>query len=444
MAAGATEQTHTPPETPPPPSSAFPWRRLLAAATPGLGLALTALVTRLGFATYHDEGYYLPLARKFAEGLSLDLIRTYDGIPSALGPVFYLVHGLWLRLAGDSLLMARILTVLIGSAVGAVVVEIGRVAGVRHPIWFGLAVLGLPHFATCGITMLSEPMALLGSTLGVYCWLRGLVSERPGWFLVASIPLALAIDVRVTQLALVPALLFVGLAAAGAKAARMASMALALAPQVPVWWLWGGLLPPTQRRGVVLPGAEAQAGINLPTFVHLATVLGFLAWPVFPALAPRIRRDWKLWGLMIACAVGLYLAARPDYSFRFAGPLSTLARVRGGLLRPALAPFAVAGCLLTLWGVLLVLDRREAVVDRALAAVGVAGLGIYVLSPLAFERYALTCSPFWLALIGPRLEDRRWCWALWRAWVVALLVMAVASVAVLFYGPPIPPAGAGG
>src|SRR5579871_3859203 len=76
------------PEAPRAISPAVPWMRILAAATPGLGLALAACVTGLRFPSYHDEGHYLPLARLFSQGVSLDLVRTYAGYPSALGPAF--------------------------------------------------------------------------------------------------------------------------------------------------------------------------------------------------------------------------------------------------------------------------------------------------------------------------------------------------------------------
>src|SRR5262249_62122845 len=129
----------------------------------------------------------------------------------------------------------------------------------------------------------------------VLCCLRGFLSDRPRWFLLPTMPLALALDVRPTQLALIPALLFVGLTTTGPKLARVVSLALAVASRLPLWWLWGGLLPPTQRSGTVLQGSEAEAGINLPTLIHLTTVVGFLAWPAFPALIPRLRRAWWPW-----------------------------------------------------------------------------------------------------------------------------------------------------
>ena len=174
---------------------------------PGLGLLGAAVATRLDFPLYHDEQYYIPLSRRFARGISVDLIRTYDGIASSPGPLLYATYAAFIQVIGDSIRSMRAVSILIMGLFGAVAVDVGRLAGIRNLAWFGLAVLTLPHFASSGITVLSEPVALLGSGLAVNFWLRGLRTGRVGWFWLSALPLAVSINVRPTQLPLAPALM---------------------------------------------------------------------------------------------------------------------------------------------------------------------------------------------------------------------------------------------
>ncbi len=405
------------------------WRIILGYLIPGLGLVAIALTTGLDFAPYHDEQFYIPLSHRFAHGITLRLIRTYDGFASSAGPLMYATYGAWLRIVGDGARAARSFSVLLMSLAGVVAVDVGRLSGVRNLIWFGLAVLALPHYATCGITVLSEPMALLGGLLAVDCWLRGLRSRRDGWFWLAAFPMAVAINARPTQLGLVLALSAIGSLVDGIRLAKLAPPALAILAQVPHWCLWGGPFPPTQTSGMI-PGLETRAGVNLTTLVHLISFVGFVLWPALIAGMRRVgppRLSWVVVSIVIAI-VTIYAMYRPDLAARFAGPLATLGRARGGILRPLLAVLYFAGALMVVWAARLMADGSCPAVARTVAAVALANLLIYVLSPLAFERYSLMSTPLWLAFLVPQIEQLATAWAVWRVWILALIVGAALSV----------------
>jgi 4-amino-4-deoxy-L-arabinose transferase-like glycosyltransferase len=405
-------------------------RAILGYLVPGLGLVAAAVATGLDFVPYHDEQYYIPLSRRFAKGISVELIRTYDGIASSPGPLLYTTYAAFIQVVGDGIRSMRSVSILIMGLFGAVAVDVGRLAGVRdrNLIWFGLAVLALPHFSSSGITVLSEPMALLGGGLAVDFWLRGMRSGRVGWFWLSALPLAVSINVRPTQLSLVLALAAVGVLTRGARLPMLAAPAVAVLAQVPHWSLWGGLYSPTQANGMI-QGVSPKAGINVATLVHLVALVGFVLWPALLAAPRRVRGSRLVWAAMAVGAVTLYAAFRPDLAPRFSGPLATLGRARGGLLAPLLALPYLAGALLVAWASRLALDGSRPAADRTLAAVALSSVLIYVLSPLAFERYALTSTPFWIALVVPRIDDGRPALrAVWRAWVVVLMVTAALAI----------------
>jgi hypothetical protein len=405
------------------------WPAALAALMPGLGAVLVALITRLDFPPYHDEQNYLLLSRAFARGVTYERLTRFEGIASAIGPGMYLVYGGWFRLTGDdSLRTGRVLSVVWAGLGGAVLVSLGRFVAPKRPLWLGMSVLALPYFLATAITMLSEPICLLASALGIGGWLLGATTGRGFWFWLAVLPLALALNVRLPNLALPIALAASGLIVLRRRDAALVSL-LAIAAQTPLWMLWGSLMPPTQGLGVIREVSGQRAGFHPTSLAHLLAMLGLALWPALRW--PRRCWIWALW-ILAGLIYGMFIL--PGLDVRFAGPLQKLGTLRGGVLRPLLILPFLAGLGLAALGARRALDPARSVASRTFLLLGLAGLGIFLASPLGFERYSLMFIHYWMLAFWPDLMQRR---GLWGAWLTALLALDAILVWVVARGAPL-------
>jgi hypothetical protein len=226
-----------------------------------------------------------------------------------------------------------------------------------------------------------------------------------------------------TMIAALAALCAAGLIAARRWSAALAP-ALAVAAQVPLWIAWGAIMPPA-REVAVLRGVDPRAGLHIDSELHMIVIVGFLFWPALERVRPAVAAAWSLAGL------ALYYLFTPDMGPRFGGPLRVMTGPLGWPGRVLLAAAFLAGWNLIAQVAAQALDPSRPVPRRSLALLALAITGIYAASPLGFDRYSLTFSPFWLLCLASGLEagPRRWAWA---AWLLCLAAPAALNLGVLF------------
>jgi hypothetical protein len=397
-------------------------------AVPAVALLAAATVTGLRFPPYHDERLYLPLIADYSRGFDAGRIATYRDTQILTGPAMFLTYSVWARLVGLDPARLRTLSAVLAAAAGAGFVAIDARLGGKRPVLVGLAVCALPLFLVTGTTVLSEPLSLAAAALGTTLWLGG-AGGRSGssrcWL--SALPLAVAANARAPWLALPLALAVAGAAIVRRPAAAIAP-ALAIAAQVPLWVVWGGVIPDPgrvadQAAGMGIP---AQAGLHPESLLHQLAVAGFAFWPALRVrrAPPRLALPWMLLGIV------LYAAFAPDMTFRFGGPLRALAALGGGLMRPLLPAAALCGWALALQVGTDVLDGGRPPAARSLGVAALLGVGIYLASPISFDRYSLTFTPFWLLALAPALGRRP---RLWGGWLAAELAVAAGSCAVAWW-----------
>jgi hypothetical protein len=397
----------------------------LGAALPAIVLLSGAVAVGLHFRPYHDESLYRPLIIDYSRKFDAQRIITYKDTTILTGPVTFLVYSVWARLVGVGLPALRSLSVLFAAAAGAFLVATDNRLGRKHAVLVGLTVCALPMFLATGTLVLSEPLSLAAAAVGTFLWVDGARDpSRSNRLWLSAVPLAVAANARATWLAL-PLSLCVGGAVIVRRPAAAIAPALAIAAQVPLWVLWGGLIPDPGRavNEAAAAGVGTRPGLHPESALHQLTIAGFVFWP-----AIRIRRDRiRATVLYLFVGLALYVAFSPDMAFRFSGPLRAITTLRGGILRPLLPVMALCGWMLAMQIATGIIVGESPPVERSLAVTALFGWGTYLASPIAFDRYSLTFTPFWLLVLAPSLGRRP---RIWSFWLVALLAVALASCTV--------------
>ncbi len=418
-----------------------PWRAWLPALAVALGL-FTSLVapmvlSRAGYAppAWDEEIYHLPIIRTMADQWpSVDIVN-YD---SATTPGYHLLMAGVLK-ATDSVMAMRAMNALLSAGlIAAVFASIRSLAPGRNG-WLTCA-LTLPlvtsqYFLGGAIWLTTDNTALLFVTLAL--WLGVLSQTTPGRTIAAGMLGMLAVLVRQ---------LHVWVAAPIGLAAVLASPLAALAPKLlrddgvqspRSWgklvggviagvlvigtlgvfvWLWGGLLPVTEKvRDQHLRGLNPA---TWPFCLSLCALLGVFFLSVSYASLLEIvsaLRD-RIGHTALAAAAGLALAvAFPTFwldRVRDTGPIWKAVK-----LAPAPMGRSVVLALLAPIGavVLLLLWRRAAEAGRSAQATLVllsmtAWLAAQTANIMCWHRYfepLILIMLAWLATLGAR-ERQSW------------------------------------
>ena len=147
---------------------------------------------------------------------------------------------------------------------------------------FGCSVLVVPMTWVVAGMALSEMSAMVFVTLSLYLQLRGLDALGAGrgvlgWFLLSGVCLGIAVWGRQPYLLLASTPMLAALMERRLRLAAVVFLAAACALALPLFALWGGLVPPSQQ--------SLQQGFSI---VHGLTSLGYVGI-CFTLLVPRAR-----------------------------------------------------------------------------------------------------------------------------------------------------------
>jgi hypothetical protein len=185
-----------------------------------------------------DEAHFLDTVRQFGQGVSIDLLRSYNELSA---PLTYIIFAAWGHLVGFDTSMLRLLSPMLASATTAlfwlILVETQASIGWRA-ISFA-AVVSNPYFVGLSVFVFTDMLSFLGL---VIMWL-GLLRHRAA-LVVAG--LMIATLTRQYSAFLAAALVIAALASREPAERRVQAVALAVTGMIPLAMLallWGGLAP---------------------------------------------------------------------------------------------------------------------------------------------------------------------------------------------------------
>jgi hypothetical protein len=250
-------------------------------------------------APWGDEAHFLVTVRQFGDGLSLELLRSYDELSA---PLTYIVYAAWGHLVGFETAHLRLLSPALASLMLFAYSRVLAHDGVNTQASMGaLGVTALnPYFVGLSAFVFTDMLALLGM---VMVW-SGVQSGRP---LVSAVGLAGATLTRQYSAFLAAAIVIMAVLANGnTPRQRMRWVAVAVVGMIPLGalvMLWGwSLSPVTYLR-------ERYLADGLRFDPHAASL--YLAAPgvyLFPLALVTLRQaQWTSWvaGLVVAMWVVL-------------------------------------------------------------------------------------------------------------------------------------------
>lgn len=435
------------------------------AVTLGLFAALVApmVLSRAGYAppAWDEEIYHLPIIRTMAQQWpSVDIVK-YD---SATTPGYHVVMAGVLK-ATDSVMAMRGLNALLSAGlIAAVFASIRSLAPGRHA-WLACA-LTLPlvtsqYFLGGAIWLTTDNTALLFVVLAL--WLGVLARTTPGRNVAAGALSALAVVVRQLHIWIAAPIVLASMVAS--PLARLAPRFLRedRAPETRSWtslitglvaaalafgtlglfvWLWGGLLPVTQKvRDQHLQGLNPA---TWPFALSLCALLGVFFLSVGHGhgreviAALRARAGLTLAVVLAGLASALVFPTHWVDRVRDTGPVWKLVKIAPAPMGRSvvLAVLAPIGAV-----ILLLLWKRASDAGRRVTATLVlfamiAWLAAQTANIMCWHRYfepLLLIMLAWLAAMGAKEKQS------WRTWIgpIVLAMGLLALSAVTLYLPAI-------
>jgi hypothetical protein len=383
------------------------WVYAGVAVNVGAFLILAVLATRAKVIhLQHDEDWYQATAHTFlAEGLTVKFLREY---PGGAGPLYPFVHALFAPLTGLALPGIRLLNMVLFLLTVGAVAGLFRVQKIGHPLASSWHMMAAPMmYGSVGGALTDIPALLFFSAhlplllLAVSAAGEAGSSARAksyGLAILAGLCYGLAILGRQQNLAALAAVPLLGLGARAVWPVLAAFVVAALAMPVPVFVIWGGLLPPIAQ--------YAGKGISI-TYGMLSFAYAGAVYSIYdPRFFLRLR------GLaIIAASIVVHLAL----NIAEVEPSSTGAmRILPGWLVPYFIP-VTCGFLVGL-GICFLIELGETAWefrrDRAkLFLVAVAFL--LLLTPLKINhlfssRYVIPALPLILLMAERRCPDTPW------------------------------------
>lgn len=374
------------------------------AAVTGIALiVLTALSPRFPI---YDEGWFLStldLLRR--HGLSTQFLREF---PGAAGPTFTLVFaaidrvtGLsfpWLRLLNIGLLLASIVLIwrilkstpsLPPSSPGAALISASLIALPTTAVSAGMALTELPaaFFAVAAVFMLT--LAKSPDAKPVPAWLA---------VIVCSVATAAAVLGRQNYLGMLPCLLLAfDWPPQRRDVARIAAIvAVVLTIAGPVFFLWGGLVPPRS--------ATNSDGLSLANGIKSAGYAGLIAFLFAPEIFGVLARRKVL--LAAACVLSVPVALMLDAAV----PMASVTRILSAQAASAMAAgfrFALAFSAICFIGCFALHIWRERANWLTRFAGSTALLGILSNARITHQfssRYVFVFLPFIVLALAPAVR----------------------------------------
>jgi len=378
---------------------------------PRLVLALpytaTILLVGLNFRLIGDEGFFhLKVIASFADTWPQLWLGLAD-YPSASTPLPYLIWTLYGKLVGFEVWELRLLAVLAAFAATNPFYDLCKRRNMPHPLLSALIFLFFPYTFFHAFTVYTVSFGLLFGVWALQYYLRE--TATPGSLLRASLLATLAIYCRQYYIALPLGMLaYRVLQPAYGRFLHWKRqdllgyvlLSLPLWAIIPLFWLWGGLTPPSHQHDHFI--CLVPEHLNFPPI--------FIGSYFLPALldvwASRTFRTKAMVG--IALLIPLYLAFMPVYSEEIGRVAAATGLIVHGLdllsgvwaSLPAVSQFALwgIGCLILALLITGPISGEKAKLLACLAAF----LVMITFTPYVSERYYLLTVPL-LILLTHRL-----------------------------------------
>ncbi len=253
-----------------------------------------------GRGPWGDEVHFLGTVRRFGDGVSMDLLRSYQEMS---GPLTFVLYSGWGRLVGFETQALRLLSPLIAFATAYVWLRV-LLAGLRDGrlvlLVFGSLLLN-PYFVGLSLFVFTDMLALLGLALATF----GVWERRP-WLTASG--LAIATCSRQYLAFLAPALVLTGVFSRRdlKPVTRLVIPSLVgMIPLAALIALWGGnLAPANQIRDLYL-----SEGLRFDVHslsLYLSSPAAYLVFLVAPTAIRASRTS-----LSLAFGVALLVAVFP-------------------------------------------------------------------------------------------------------------------------------------
>ena len=369
-------------------------------------LALLALVLLVAGSTrqyIYDEVYYLEGAHLLARGASLrDLLVAPLNTPA--GPLYPVMHWLLAPMTGLRPPAIRVPNlILFGAACAAIAYTMARWR-LTEPWARTAMLLGLPIlWVSAGMALTEMPaLAFASFCLAAAAWAMSGPPAPPlrlwGGFTLAGLCLGMAVLGRQPYLPAAGGFLLIALFEPRFRWPALLAAILACAVPLPVFLVWGGLVPPHEAR---------VGGIDLS---HGALAFAYMS-ALFLILAPAyFLRLWR-WSLAAGLLVGLAIlpfGGMPDPVAP--GIAAHLPSLLARLFQMGISVVLVGGgASLIVASVVNILDRRD---DRVFVLMVLLTLGLTSTAAavvhLFSSRYLMTAFPFALLAVQPYFTPSRW------------------------------------
>jgi hypothetical protein len=348
-----------------------------------------------------DEEIYLRVARIFENGLSLELLRTYEGEPASPAPLFFIVYSLVGKAFGYTYSVLRgfsyLLTLL---AVFTVWFSIRPARSKGDRDFFPWLLILFPYIFCMGFAVMAEPLTLLLTVVGMCLYMTGLDRRSNLYLLLGSIAVTGAMYVRIHAMFAPAALMAVLFLRRDWSPLRWF---LAVAPfltRMPLVYLQGGLTVSRES----FDNTKPELGFT-PTNIHF--FFAWLGYSFFPLLWWCTKR-WRVNLVITAALTPVFLLFAPDFlGPEHYGALNTFFTKFG--IESSLAPWVIlpawaTGCFLSidlLQRILTLTSIREAYFGSCLLLFMLS----LCFSTVAFERYYQLAVPI-VVLLGVRRTGR--------------------------------------
>lgn len=166
-------------------------------------LFVTALAISLGALSENralfdsDEEIYLRVIKIFDRGLSLELLRSYQGEPASPAPIFFIIYAWWGKIFGFSYQVFRGLSLVLTLLTMLCLSIFLRKQAQNQRVFFPLLLFLFPYIFSMGFSVMAEPLTLLFTVVGICCYLYGLENESDVALFLGSIAITAALYVRI-------------------------------------------------------------------------------------------------------------------------------------------------------------------------------------------------------------------------------------------------------
>lgn len=358
-------------------------------------LFITAFAISVGALSEHralfdsDEEIYLRVIKIFDRGLSIELLRSYQGEPASPAPLFFIIYAWWGKLFGFTYSVFRGLSLIITLLTMVCLSVYLRKQALHHQrIFFPLLLFLFPYIFSMGFSVMAEPLTLLFTVLGLCCYLYGLERQSDAALVLGSIAITAALYVRIQAVFAIPALMIVLLLQKDRSVLRWCIAVAPIFARVPLIFLQGGLTVSREAFTDIKP----ELGFCVSNINFFCVWFGYLFFPLLWSC--RGRRSVNLCATV--ALIAFYVLATPNFlGLEHNGALRSLF-VQLGLSATTtqwvLFPVWFIGCYMTtdlIQRIVMAQDVRAVFLSSCILLF----MGELVFSTVAFERYYQLAVP---------------------------------------------------